>query len=57
MYDACHINGTWESKEVGRLKLLYECGKPQSRGQSFVGGVGPYRHHDILLHSTKGCSR
>ena len=26
----CHINGTWGNKEVGRLKLLYEGGKPQS---------------------------
>ena len=57
MYDACHINGTWESKVVGRLKLLYECVKPQIRGPSLVGGVDPSRQHDILLHSTKGCSR
>ena len=57
MYDACHINGTWESKEVGRLKLLYECDKLQSRGPSLVGGVDPSRHHNILLHSTNGCSR
>ena len=57
MYDACHINGTWGSKELERLKLLYECGKPQSRGPSFVWGVDPSRHHDILLHSTKCCSR
>ena len=41
MYDACHINGTWESKEVGRLNLLYECDKLQSRGPSLVGGVDP----------------
>ena len=26
MYDACHINGTWGNKEVGRLELLYEGG-------------------------------
>ena len=26
----CHINGTWGNKEVERLKLLYEGGKPQS---------------------------
>ena len=57
MYDACHSNGTWESKEVGRLNLLYECDKLQSRGPSLVGGVDPSRHHDILLHSTNGCSR
>ena len=57
MYDTCHINGTWESKEVGRLNLLYECDKLQSRGPSLVGGVDPSRHHDILLHSTNGCSR
>ena len=57
MYDACHINGTWESKEVGRLKLLYECDKLQSRGPSLVGGVDPSRQHNILLHSTNGCSR
>ena len=49
MYDACHINGTWESKEVGRLNLLYECDKLQSRGPSLVGGVDPSRHHDILM--------
>ena len=30
MYDTCHINGTWGSKEVGQLKLLDEGGKPQS---------------------------
>ena len=26
MYGACHINGTWGNKEVGRLELLYEGG-------------------------------
>ena len=35
------------------IKLLYECGKSQSRGPSFVGVVHPSRHHDILLYSTK----
>ena len=57
MYDTCHINGTWGSKEMRRLKLTYNCGKPQTRGPSFVGEVDPSRHHDILLHSIKGCSR
>ena len=32
MYDACHINGSWGSKEMGPLLLLYEGGKPESRG-------------------------
>ena len=49
MYGVWHINRTWESKEVGRLKLLYECVKPQSRGPSFVGGELTPRHRDILL--------
>ena len=38
----CHINGTWESKEGGQLKISYEGGKPQSRGPSFLGGVEPF---------------
>ena len=37
MYGACHINETWGSKEVGRLKLLYEGGEPQSGRPSFLG--------------------
>ena len=37
MYDACHINGTWESKEMEQLKLLYEGNKPQSRTLSISG--------------------
>ena len=67
MYGACHINGTWGSKELGRLKLLYEGGKPQSGETSFLRGVDPSRHHvltkrkyhflDISLHSAKGFSR
>ena len=58
MYDACHINGTWDGeREIGRLKLLYESGKPQNGGPSFLGRVDPSRHHDISLHSTKGYSR
>ena len=67
MYDACHINGSWGSKEVGPLLLLYEDGKPESRGPSFGGRVDPSTHHvlkkkmyhflDISLHSTKGYSR
>ena len=35
MYDACHINGTWGSREAGQLKLSHEGGKPQSREPSF----------------------
>ena len=35
MYDACRINGTWGSREVGQLKLSFEGGKPQSREQPF----------------------
>ena len=67
MYGACHINGTWGSKELGRLKLLYEGGKPQSGETSFLRGVDPSRDRvltkrkchflDILLHSAKGFSR
>ena len=38
-------------------KSLVEYDKLQSRGPSLVGGVDPSRHHDILLHSTNGCSR
>ena len=58
MYDACHINGTWDGeREIGRLKLLYESGNPQNGGPSFLGRVDPSRHHDISLHSTKGYSR
>ena len=67
MYDACHINGTWRSKGVGRLKLLYEGGQTWSGGLSFHGGDDPTRHHvlkkktyhflNISLHSTKGYSR
>ena len=58
MYDACHINGTWDGeREIGRLKLLYKSGKPQNGGPSFLGRVDPSRHHDISLHSTKGYSR
>ena len=45
MYDACHINGTWERKELGWLKLLYGGGKPQIGGPSFLGGADPSRHH------------
>ena len=67
MYGACHINGTWGNKEVGRLKLLYEGGKPQRRGPSILAGVDPYRHHalkkkayhflDVPLHSTESYLR
>ena len=67
MYDACHINGTWGSAEVGQLKLLYEDGKPQSGGPSVLRGDDSPRHHvlkkktypllDTSLHSTKGYSR
>ena len=67
MYNACHINGTWESKEVGRLKLSWEGGKSQRGQSSFLGGVDPSRHHvlkkntyhflDISLHFTEGYSR
>ena len=45
------------SREIVRLKLLYESGKLQSGGPSFLGRVDPSRHHDISLHSTKGYSR
>ena len=45
MYVACHINGTWGSKEVTRLKLSYDGGKPQREGPSFWGGVDPSRLH------------
>ena len=45
MYDACHINGTWGSAEVGQLKLLYEDGKPQSGGPSVLRGDDSPRHH------------
>ena len=45
------------SREIGRLKLLYESGKPQSGGASFLGRADPSKHHDISLHSTKGYSR
>ena len=65
MYGICHINGTWGSKKVERLKLSYEGGKPQRGEPSFLGGVYPSRHHvlkkktyhflDILLHSTEAC--
>ena len=65
MYGACYINGTW-SNQVGWLKL-YDSGKPQRGGTSFLGGVHPSRHHalkkttyhilGILLHSTEGYSR
>ena len=41
MYGACHINGTWGSKEVERLKLSYEGGKPQRGGLSFKGELTP----------------
>ena len=41
MYGACHINGTWEMKEVGQLKLLYKGGKPHSGLPSFYGGRWP----------------
>ena len=37
MYGACHINGFWGSKEVGRL-LLCEDGKWQSGAPFFSGG-------------------
>ena len=37
MYGTCHINGTWGSKEVGRLKLSYEGSKPQRGGLTFWG--------------------
>ena len=67
MHDACHINGTWGSKEVGRLPLLYECGTSQSGGPSFLGGVDSSKHHvlkkemyhflDISLHSNEGYLR
>ena len=67
MHDACHINGTWGNKEVGRVKLLYEGGKQKSGGLSFWGGADPFRHHalkkntyhflNISLHSTKNYSR
>ena len=66
MYGACHINGTWGSKEVGQVKLSYEGGKPQMGGPSFLGEFDPSRHHvlkkktsflDISLHSTEGYSR
>ena len=67
MYDARHINGTWGSKEVRRLRELTKSSKPKRRGPSFLEGVDPSRHHvlkkktyhflDISLHSTKGCSR
>ena len=40
MYDACHINGTCRSKEVGRLQLC-EGGKSEP---SFLGRVDPSRH-------------
>ena len=63
MCDACHINGSWGSKEVGPLLLLYEDGKPESRGPSFGGRVDPSTHHvlkkkmyhflDISLHSIR----
>ena len=39
VYDACH--GTWEIDEVRQLKLLYEGGKPQSGGPSFLGELTP----------------
>ena len=62
MYGACHINGTWGSKEVWRLKL-YEDGKPLSQGPSFLGVVDISRHHflkrkanhflEISIHSTR----
>ena len=51
MYDACHINGTWRSKEVGQLKL-YWGGKPQSGGPSFLGAVDLYRHHALKKKQT-----
>ena len=67
MYDARHINGTWGSKEVRRLRELYEGGKPKRRGPCFLEGVDLSRHHvlkkktyhflNISLHSTKGYSR
>ena len=67
MYDACHINGTWGSAEVGQLKSLYEDGKPQSGGPFVLRGDDSPRHHilkkktyqllDTSLHSTKGYSR
>ena len=38
MHDVCHINETWESKEVRQSKLLYEGGKPKSGGPSLFGG-------------------
>ena len=46
MYDDCHIIGTWGSKEVGRLRL-YEGGKSQSGGPSFVGAVDRSRRHTL----------
>ena len=53
MYDACHINGTWDGeREIGRLKLLYESGKPQSGGPSFWGGADPSRHHVLKKKNT-----
>ena len=39
MYDACH--GTWVIEEVRQLKLLYEGGKQQSGGRSFLGELAP----------------
>ena len=52
MHDACHINGSWGSKEVGPLLLLYEGGKPESRGPSFGERVDPSTHHVLKKKCT-----
>ena len=66
MYGACHINGTWGSKEVGRLKLSYESSKPQREDYLFWGELThldtmsskeTYYFLDISLHSTKCYTR
>ena len=49
MYGAFHIIGTWGSKEVGRLKLLYKGGKPQRGAPSFSERGGESTLHAPCL--------